>query len=58
MLRNIHLVTLLLFIRFLDGPRIPGSHYFDMNDISTSKELFPDLNPKGLDVMFPPTVGH
>jgi hypothetical protein len=27
-----------------------------MNDISTSKELFPDLNPKGLNVMFPPTV--
>eukprot|EP00980_Cylindrotheca_fusiformis_P005952 scaffold1262_cov106-Cylindrotheca_fusiformis.AAC.9 len=39
---------------FLDGPRIPGSHYFDMSDISTSKDIFPTLNPKGLNVMFPP----
>ena len=41
---------------FENGPRIPGSHYFDMSDISTSKELFPKLNPKGLNVMFPPKV--
>lgn len=42
--------------RFLDGPRIPGSHYFDMSDISASKEVFPELNPKGLRTMFPPKV--
>ncbi|CAJ1960482.1 unnamed protein product [Cylindrotheca closterium] len=39
---------------FLDGPRIPGSHYFDMSDIAASKEVFPELNPKGLRTMFPP----
>jgi hypothetical protein len=27
-----------------------------MDDISTSKELFPAWNPKGLRVMFPPEV--
>ena len=42
--------------RFNEGPRIPGAHYFDMDDIATSKELFPDLNPKGLHAMFPPEV--
>jgi hypothetical protein len=43
--------------RFEAGPRIPGAQYLDMDDISTSKELFPDLNPKGLISMFPPKVG-
>ena len=42
--------------RFEAGPRIPGAHYLDMDDIATSKELFPALNPKGLRVMFPPEV--
>jgi hypothetical protein len=42
--------------RFNEGPRIPGARYFDMDDIATSKELFPDLNPKGLHAMFPPEV--
>jgi hypothetical protein len=42
--------------RFEEGPRIPGANYWDMDDIATSKELFPELNPKGLRVMFPPKV--
>lgn len=50
--------TTLRYYRFLDGPRIPGSHYFDMSDISASKEVFPDLNPKGLRTMFPPKVSE
>ena len=41
-------------LEFVNGPRLPGAQYFDMSDISTSKELFPTLNPKGLNVMFPP----
>jgi thiosulfate/3-mercaptopyruvate sulfurtransferase len=40
---------------FEQGPRIPTSIYFDMNDIAASKELFPHLNPTGLSQMQPPT---
>lgn len=39
---------------FVDGPRIPGSIYFDVNDIAASKELFPQINPTGLSHMQPP----
>jgi len=42
--------------RFEAGPRIPGARYVDMLDISTSKELYPELNPKGLWAMLPPKV--
>jgi hypothetical protein len=44
------------YFRFETGPRLPGANYLDMSDISTSKELFPELNPKDLGVMFPPPV--
>lgn len=39
---------------FIQGPRIPGAMYWDMDDIATSLSLFPELNPQGLRVMFPP----
>jgi len=38
---------------FEQGPRIPGSGYFDMSDIVTSQELFPNSNPRGLYLMLP-----
>jgi len=38
---------------FEQGPRIEGAKYLDMNDIATTKELFPELNPKGLPQMLP-----
>lgn len=39
---------------FEQGPRLPGARYIDMDDLSCQKELFPELNPKGLDHMLPP----
>jgi len=39
---------------FEAGPRIKGANYMDIDDIATSPELFPDLNPKGIVNMFPP----
>ena len=42
--------------RFEAGPRIPGSVYVDMDDVSAKGDLFPDLNPKGLPHMLPPKV--
>ena len=47
---------LLLDVSFEAGPRIPRARYMDMVDISTSKELFPDRNIKGLFAMLPPKV--
>jgi len=41
---------------FKNGPRIKGAKYIDMDDIATAKELFPNLNPKGLPHMLPPKV--
>lgn len=38
---------------FEDGPRICGARYLDMSDIATTKDLYPLLNPKGLDQMLP-----
>mmetsp|Transcript_22358 Transcript_22358/g.38044 ORF Transcript_22358/g.38044 Transcript_22358/m.38044 type:complete len:348 (-) Transcript_22358:788-1831(-) len=38
---------------FEQGPRIKGAKFVDMKDISTTKELFPELNPKGLPTMLP-----
>ncbi|CAB9503455.1 mercaptopyruvate sulfurtransferase [Seminavis robusta] len=40
---------------FEAGPRIPGARHMDMDDISTSKDLYPDRNPLGLYHMLPPT---
>ena len=42
--------------RFEEGPRLPGARYMDMVDIATTKELYPDLNPKGLFAMLPQKV--
>lgn len=39
---------------FEAGPRLPGARYIDMDDLSCRKDLFPDLNPKGLGHMLPP----
>lgn len=39
---------------FLEGPRLPGAHYWDFVDLSCSYELFPEQNPKKLFAMFPP----
>jgi thiosulfate/3-mercaptopyruvate sulfurtransferase len=39
---------------FEQGPRLPGARYIDMDDLSCQKELFPELNPKGLHHMLPP----
>ena len=44
----------LFFYRFEQGPRLPGARFIDMNDIATTKELYPKLNPKGLFRMLPP----
>jgi hypothetical protein len=42
--------------RFEEGPRIAGAQYVDMDDIASSKELFPEINPKDLPHMIPPKV--
>jgi hypothetical protein len=42
--------------RFEKGPRIRGAKHLDMSDLATTKELFPELNPKGLPQMLPPEV--
>lgn len=39
---------------FEAGPRLPGAKFMDMLDISTSKDLYPELNPQGLYAMLPP----
>lgn len=39
---------------FATGPRIPGSVYFDLDDISCKPDLFPDQNPARLSQMQPP----
>jgi thiosulfate/3-mercaptopyruvate sulfurtransferase len=39
---------------YLEGPRLPGAHYWDIVDLSCSYELFPKQNPKNLFAMFPP----
>lgn len=40
--------------QFLEGPRIAGGSYFDMNEIACHKVLFPELNPLGIYMMQPP----
>ena len=42
--------------RFEKGPRIKGSVYLDLDDISSQFDLFPTLNPKKLPHMMPPMV--
>jgi thiosulfate/3-mercaptopyruvate sulfurtransferase len=39
---------------YLDGPRLPGAHYWDITNLSCCYELFPKENPKNLFAMFPP----
>jgi thiosulfate/3-mercaptopyruvate sulfurtransferase len=39
---------------FEQGPRLPAARYIDIDDLSCQKELFPELNPKGLSHMLPP----
>jgi thiosulfate/3-mercaptopyruvate sulfurtransferase len=39
---------------YLEGPRLPGAHYWDFADLSCSYDLFPKENPKNLFAMFPP----
>lgn len=39
---------------YLQGPRIPDSVFFDIDDIAMTKDLFPQLNPLGLSHMQPP----
>lgn len=39
---------------FVQGPRLPRAHYWDMDDIATSQASFPTRNPQNLLVMFPP----
>jgi thiosulfate/3-mercaptopyruvate sulfurtransferase len=41
-------------VDFDNGPRIPGSVYFDLDDISCSPALFPEANPRHLSHMQPP----
>lgn len=50
------LSVLIFRCRFEEGPRIQGAKYMDMSDISATKEIFPELNPKGLPQMLPPEV--
>jgi len=38
---------------FEDGPRLPGAFHFGTSDLTTSHSLFPELNPKKLNLMFP-----
>jgi thiosulfate/3-mercaptopyruvate sulfurtransferase len=38
---------------FEEGPRIAGARHVDMSDIATTKDLFPILNPQGLQQMLP-----
>jgi thiosulfate/3-mercaptopyruvate sulfurtransferase len=40
---------------FENGPRLPGARYMDMDDLSCQPSLFPELNPKGLGFMLPPS---
>jgi len=40
---------------FEDGPRIKGSYYIDIDDISSKFDLYPTLNPKNLPHMMPPS---
>eukprot|EP00559_Dactyliosolen_fragilissimus_P005134 CAMPEP_0184857904 /NCGR_PEP_ID=MMETSP0580-20130426/3047_1 /TAXON_ID=1118495 /ORGANISM="Dactyliosolen fragilissimus" /LENGTH=245 /DNA_ID=CAMNT_0027353767 /DNA_START=485 /DNA_END=1218 /DNA_ORIENTATION=- len=42
------------YFRFEKGPRIPNSKYIDIDDISARRDLYPELNPKGLPHMMPP----
>jgi len=49
-------ILIIFILRFIDGPRIPGAKYIDMDDIATSKDLYPDLNPKGLSHLLPTKV--
>jgi thiosulfate/3-mercaptopyruvate sulfurtransferase len=39
---------------YLEGPRLPAAHYWDLVDLSCSYDLFPEENPKNLFAMFPP----
>ncbi|MGK3759452.1 MAG: 3-mercaptopyruvate sulfurtransferase SseA [Bacillariaceae sp.] len=39
---------------FEDGPRLPGAVHWDISDLSTNGELFPNDNPKHLRNVFPP----
>jgi len=41
-------------IEYEQGKRIAGARYFDMDDISASFDLFPELNPRKLPQMLPP----
>lgn len=46
----------LLINRFEEGPRITGSKFIDIDDISAQYDLYPSLNPKKLPHMMPPMV--
>ena len=39
---------------YIKGPRLPDARYLDIDAIATTKEMFPDENPKDLPHMFPP----
>lgn len=39
---------------FFNGPRIPGSNFFDIMDIAMNGDIFPTQNPNKLYNMFPP----
>mmetsp|Transcript_26243 Transcript_26243/g.72063 ORF Transcript_26243/g.72063 Transcript_26243/m.72063 type:complete len:465 (+) Transcript_26243:128-1522(+) len=39
---------------FEAGPRLPGAFHWDIADLATTGELFPEDNPKGLKNIFPP----
>uniref|UniRef100_A0A7S4AR50 Rhodanese domain-containing protein n=1 Tax=Pseudo-nitzschia australis TaxID=44445 RepID=A0A7S4AR50_9STRA len=39
---------------FEAGPRLPGAFHWDIADLATTKELFPEDNPKDLKNVFPP----
>ena len=39
---------------FEAGPRLPGAFHWDIGDLATTGELFPEDNPKGLKNVFPP----
>lgn len=40
-------------LEYEQGTRIAGAKYFDMDDIATSFDLYPNLNPKNLPHMLP-----
>ena len=50
------IMILYLYIRYENGPRIKGSLYMDIDDISSQFDLYPLLNPKKLPHMMPPKV--